>query len=124
MKQEQDIDMIKQFWTKVKARRTKMGISQEDMAKYLDVSQPGYKWREDCKSKNLPLELADKIAMILKTDVEELLGAYELSTQHLSDEVKVWVGKPESAEWITKAYYEYLAHQEKQKAIKRRVFEG
>lgn len=64
---------LKQIKENISIARKESGITQEDMAKLLDISQPAYSYYEKGE-KPIPLNKIKRISEILSIPTKELLG--------------------------------------------------
>ena len=63
------------FSERLKEERKKAGLTQEEVAKLLGITRPAYTQYETDKTQP-SIETAGKIADILKTSVDYLIGRY------------------------------------------------
>lgn len=63
------------FSERLKEERKKAGLTQEEIAKRLNITRPAYTQYETDKTKP-SIETVGKIADILKTSVDYLIGRY------------------------------------------------
>ena len=83
---------IKEFAKRVKARRSYVGMSQEELAKIIGWTQGGFAGLESGRNKNMPSkEVIEAIARALNTVPEELIGASDYFLEKFSTEVRNWM---------------------------------
>ncbi|CUH97409.1 hypothetical protein P22_3538 [Propionispora sp. 2/2-37] len=93
-------------WDKIRSIRMSKDITQEEMAKVLEVTQASYARYEKNKP-DISIEGIEKIALKLGVDKMELLEE-EPSLNHHPKEIIEWLEKIESKSYILNAYIQYL----------------
>lgn len=63
---------IANFWNNVRTRREKLQLSQKDIAEKLGMSTQNYQSKESGRAAKLPADLAEQVAKILNTSIDEL----------------------------------------------------
>lgn len=77
---------LEQIKENISTARKQAGITQEEMSKLLDISQPAYSYYEKGE-KPIPLNKIQKICEILSIPVKSLLG--NLSIDENSEEILI-----------------------------------
>jgi transcriptional regulator with XRE-family HTH domain len=81
---------LKQIKENISIARKQSGITQEEMARLLDISQPAYSYYETGE-KPIPLNKIKRICEILSIPMQELVG--DISKDENGEEVLVEINK-------------------------------
>ena len=99
--------MDKTMGEKIRELRETRGYSQRDMAFRLGLSQASYsRWEADKITRYIP-EHVKKIAQVLGTTQEYLMGT-EDRLEHHPEPIQKWLESPESIPYVIQAYAQYL----------------
>ena len=95
---------------RIKARRQELDLSQEEVGRYLGISQNAYKRYDNGTLRKIPpRDTMEKLAQILKTTPEKLLGVQDIFLENFPIEMQDWMLKnPEAKHWMFDAYKRYL----------------
>lgn len=99
---------INEMGMRIRRMREEKGYTAYQMAEMVGMSQPNFsRWENGIITRVVP-ERAAAIAKVLGITVEELVGDEDPYTHH-SEEVREWLKKTESKEYVLKAYFEYVS---------------
>lgn len=101
---------MKEVGNKIRRLRENKQFTQEQVAGYLGITQSGYNRYETGNLRRYPSDYLEKIAVILDTTVDYLLGRtrYEDKMAHHHPDIIKWIFDVKSVEYLKMAYMKYI----------------
>ena len=73
--------------TRLKSLRKDKGINQNEIAKYLNISQVAYSYYE-IEKRNIPIEILEKLADLYKTSIDYLIYRTDIKEPYPKSKIK------------------------------------